>query len=204
MKSKWNLLYAAIATALLLTACSTDNDNTNGSSNPVEENEKKPNEGQDEADTPADTPDSDGMKDATLTDSEEQDYTIAVLPHYTLTSEEPGKDSLMSDADGSHFMRIETTVKEEGTYDYFVDNMIDVLEAASEGSTPSELTDEASIPKGDGIDNVKVFSTQTETGPVTGIVFERNNMIVRLTIFDSPEEEHFSNFLHMGETIMTK
>lgn len=201
MKSKWKFLYAAIATALLLSACGTDNGNenpdgkTNGSSNPVEETDRGTGEEQD-------APDS--MKEATLTASDAQDFKIAVLPQYTLTSEEPGKDSLFSNADGSHFMRIETTVKEEGTYDYLVTNMVDMLEATSEDSILTELTDEATIPSGDGIENVKALSTQTEYGPVTGIVFERDDMVVRLTIFDSPKEEHFTNFLHMGETIVNK
>ncbi|WP_318615963.1 hypothetical protein [Sporosarcina sp. YIM B06819] len=213
MKSKWNLLYAAIATALLLTACGTDtsNDNldsnSNGSPNPVEETDKGTVE---EPDTTEPTPDDtaggleDSMADAILTVSDAQDYEIAVLPNYTLTSEEPGKDSLFSNADGSLFMRIETTIKEEGTYDYLVENMIAVLEATSGGSTPTELSDAASIPTGDGIEHAKVLSVQTDNGPVTGIVFERDSMIVRLTIFDSPKEEHFSNFLHMGETIVAK
>src|SRR4051794_23927823 len=117
MKSKWKLLYAAIATALLLSACGTDNGNENpdgkrnGSTNPVEETDKGTGEEQDAPDKQ-----DDGMKEATLTASDAQDFSIAVLPQYTLTSEEPGKDSLFSNADGSHFMRIETRVKEEGTY----------------------------------------------------------------------------------------
>ncbi|MEK5040884.1 hypothetical protein [Sporosarcina sp. FSL K6-3457] len=219
MKSKWNLLYAAIATALLLTACGTDTSNENPDSNTnevpdqVEEVEVDPGTVEEpEVTDPveSETPDNpsegqdDNLKVETLTDSDAQDYAIAVLPDYTLTSEEPGKDSLFSNADGSHFMRIETTVKEEGTYDYLVENMGMVLEAASGGSTPTELTDAASLPTGDGIEKVKALSVQAENGPVTGIIFEREGMIIRLTIFDSLKEEHFSNFLHMGETIVAK
>ncbi len=191
MKSKWKLLYATIATASLLAACGTDtgkenpNGNTNGSTGNVEETV-------------------DIMKDAKVTDSDEQDYSIAVLPHYNLTSEEPGKDSLFTDKDGAYFMRIETTVNEDGMYDYFAENMVAVLEAASGGSKPIELTDEASIPSGEGIENAKVLSVQTNNGPVTGIVFERGNMAIRLTVFDSPKEEYFANFLLMGETIINK
>lgn len=215
MKSKWNLLYAAIATALLLTACGTDtsnenpDSNTNGAKPPVEETDKSSVDEQDSTDTVvSETPEasanqSAGMEEATLTDSDAQNYKIAVLPSYTLTSEEPGKDSLFSEEDGSYFMRIETVANEEGTYDYLVENMIAVLEATSEGSTPTEVTDETAIPSGDGIEHVKVLATQTANGPVTGIVFERGTIIVRLTIFDSPKEEHFLNFLHMSETIVT-
>ncbi|WP_342509083.1 hypothetical protein [Sporosarcina sp. FSL K6-2383] len=203
MKSKWSFLYAAIATALLLTACGTDTgkDNTdgstNGTANPVEDIDK----GIDDKQEPTDPVASNNeMEKATVTDSDEQNYTIAVLPDYTLTSEEPGKDSLFFDADGSQFMRIETIANEPGTYDHLVENMIAILEATNEASTPAKLTDEAAIPTGEGIENATVFAN----GSVTGIVFERGSMIVRLTIFDSPNKEHFLNFLHMGETIVTK
>lgn len=218
MKSKWNFLYAAIATALLLTACGTDTSNEDPDSsiieptNPVVEVEPESSNGDSDTTTnPADpeTPDkpSVGTEDVVgeegmLTDSDAQGYAIAVLPDYTLTSEEPGKDSLFSNADGSHFMRIETTAKEEGTYDYLAENMVTVLEAASGGSTPTELTDTEKMPTANGIENVKVLSIQSENGPVTGIIFEREGMIIRLTIFDSLKEEHYSNFLHMGETIV--
>ena len=37
------------------------------------------------------------MKDGCKLSSDEQNYSISVLPKYTLTSEEPGKDSLMAD-----------------------------------------------------------------------------------------------------------
>ncbi|WP_203246055.1 hypothetical protein [Sporosarcina beigongshangi] len=209
MKSKWKFLYAAIATALLLTACGTDtgkentDGKTNGSANPVEETDKVTEDEQEPAEPDAsETPDASNneMEEAIVTASDEQNYTISVLPDYTLTSEEPGKDSLFFDADGSQFMRIETMVNEQGTYDHLVENMKAILEAANEEGTPTELTDSAAIPTGDRIENATVFAN----GSVTGIVFERGSMIVRLTIFDSPNKEHFQNFLHMGETIESK
>lgn len=219
MKSKWNLLYAAIATTLLLSACGTDTGNenptgtTNGSSNAVEEPDKEPagedneeiTDGQeaepgDEIETPDGT--DDFMNDAQLTTSDAQDYAIAVLPHFTLTSEEPGKDSLYVDENGAYFMRIETMTKEDGAYDYAVENMTATLEASSGGNTPSELTDAASLPVGEGIENAKVLSVQSETGPVTGVIFERDDMLIVLTIFDSQKEEYFESFLRMGETIV--
>ena len=80
--------------------------------------------------------------------------------------------------------------------------MAAVLEASSGGVEPTEVTETASMPSGEGIENVKVLSVQAESGPVTGIIFERGEMVVRLTIFDSPKEEYFENFLRMGETIV--
>ena len=214
MKSRWKLIYAAIATTLLLTACGTSpetgNDGTNGSANEVETTDKgtvTENEGTEtEVADESTSPDSqvDILKDAQLKESDEQNYAISVLPDYTLTSEEPGKDSLMVTGDEAVFMRIETVKKEDGTYDYLADNMIAVLEASSDGGTPTEVTNAEAIPAAEGIENAKVLSVKAETASITGIIFERDEMIVRLTIYDSPKEEHFERFLHMGETIVSK
>ncbi|WP_342512775.1 hypothetical protein MKY34_19510 [Sporosarcina sp. FSL K6-1522] len=139
-----------------------------------------------------------------LTQSDEQDYAIAILPNYTLTSEEPGKDSLYVNNDESIFMRIETVAKENASYDSLVEDTKNMLEAISDGNTPSELTDTASLPAGEGIDNVTALTVKTPAGSFTGMVFERDGLLIKLTIFDSAQEEHFQNFLKMGETIVKK
>ncbi|MBE1553644.1 hypothetical protein [Sporosarcina limicola] len=228
MKSKWSLLYTAIAAALLLSACGTEtgkdspDNSTSGSKVAVAEPEKNGDveEEEEEEEKEAIVPEKaevaeidktgaidksiDGqlMNEAKLTKSDEQGYAMSVLPAYKLASEEPGRDSLAAVENESVFMRIETMTNEEGTYDYLVENMVDVLEASSNGRTPVELTEEASTPTGEGIKNVKVLSVQAESSTVTGIVFERGDILVRLTIFDSPKEEHFESFLRMGETII--
>ena len=209
MKSRWSLLYAAIATTLLLTACGTSTDkdpeSTNGSADVVENVDKGTGTEVKEPDTEVDESQEDIMKDAKLTDSDEQNYAISVLPDFSLTSEEPGKDSLISTKNEAVFMRIETIAKDEGTYDHLAENMIAVLEAsAGDGSAPIEVLDEKSIPTADGIENAKVLTIKAETASITGIIFERDNMVVRLTIYDSPKEEYFEQFLRMAETIVTK
>jgi hypothetical protein len=215
MKSKWNLLFASAAIALLLSACGTDqsngtpNDTTDDTPDveEVENGSSVENAGEDVEEPETDVQkenEEDVLKDAVPTASDAQNYTISVLPNYTLTSEEPGKDSLLADDNETVFMRIETAQKEEGTYDYFSENLTAILEASSGGVAPTEVTDTTLIPSGEGIENAKVFSVQAESGPVTGIVFERDNMVVRLTIFDSSKEEHFNEFLKMSETIVEK
>ncbi|MFC5588612.1 hypothetical protein ACFPRA_06925 [Sporosarcina soli] len=210
MKSKWNLLFASAAIALLLSACGTDQSNgtpndTTDDTPEVENGSSVENDGEDVEEPETDVQkenEEDVLKDAVPTASDAQNYTISVLPNYTLTSEEPGKDSLLADDNEAVFMRIETAPKEEGTYDYFTENLTAILEASSGGVAPTEVTDTTLIPSGEGIENAKVFSVQAESGPVTGIVFERGNMVVRLTIFDSSKEEHFNQFLKMSETIV--
>ncbi len=208
MKSRWSLLYAAIATTLLLTACGTstdkDQESTNGSAGVVENGDKdKVTEGK-EPDTEVDKSQEDIMKNAKPIESDEQSYAISVLPDYSLLSEEPGKDSLISANNDTVFMRIETVVKEDNTYDYLAENMIAVLEASGDGSAPIEVLDEKSIPTAEGIENAKVLAIKADTASITGIIFERDNMVVRLTIYDSPKDEYFEQFLRMAETIVTK
>lgn len=201
MTGKWNLLFASIATTLLLSACGTDTatknpeGSTNGSTGVVEETDQ-------ETTNEAAGSQDDVLHNAVQTTSAEQNYTIDVLPNYKLISEEPGKDSLLIVDNESVFMRIETMAIEDGIYDYLAENMVAVLEAASGGATPTELTDTASAPSGEGVEHAKVLSVQGEAGSITGVIFERDGMIVRLTIFDSPKDEHYTEFLRMGETIV--
>ena len=175
-----------------------DQESTNGSTGVVENVDKGTVTEGKEPDTEVAEGQEDIMKDAELIESDEQSYAISVLPDYTLTSEEPGKDSLISANNEAVFMRIETVAKEDGTYDYLAENMVAVLEASGDGSAPIEVLDEKSIPVAEGIENAKVLALKAETASITGIIFERDNMVVRLTIYDSPKEEYFEQFLRMS------
>src|SRR5690606_35222810 len=135
------------------------------------------------------------------TESDAQSYSMEVLPGYTLTSEEPGRDSLFAEEEPSAFMRIETQPAEDGSYDYLLENMQEVLKASSNGGEPEELTDIYSDAADKGIENAKAFKVDSETGPVTGVIFEKDEMVVRLTLFDNADEEYKTDFLNMGQTI---
>jgi len=214
MKFNWKMVCTGFAAALLLTACGTDNadpkqgttpdneeqavDETNGSSTDGTSTDSASEAGSNNEDA---NEAADKMADAVLTKSDAQQFAMEVLPGYTLTSEEPGRDSLYADDNPNAFMRIETQPAEDGTYDYLVDNMQEVLKAASNGGEPEELTNVYTDVTDKGIENAKAFKVDSETGPVTGIVFEKEGMIVRLTLFDNAKEDHKDDFLNMGQTI---
>lgn len=141
-------------------------------------------------------------KEAQLTKSDEQDYSVYVLPTYELTSEEPGRDSLYFGGDGSLFMRIETIVAEEDTYANALENTVALLEASSDDGTPEEITDTALFPSNEGITNPKGYSLHLDAVSLSGWVFERDGIVVKLTIFDTPQNQHYEAFLRMAETIM--
>lgn len=229
MKNKWRILCVSAALALVLSACGStvtedkelekedapvvqdkDIEKVEGVNEPEEEDEEVKNDESTENDSvnteakdeTVSNNTTDLKNEATLVDSDAQDFSMYVLPGYKLTSEEPGRDSLYSESDESFFMRIETMPKEEGTYDYLAENMLTLLDATSDGDAPVELSEASTLPSGDGITNVKAYSVKAETGPVTGILFERGDLIVRLTIFDSPEAKYFKDSLQMGETVI--
>lgn len=213
MKIKCKILYTGLAATLLLAACGTESNNEEPakekqeqSVNPSEESstdESTTTDGtgessSDDSETSSDS--SDELADATLTESDEQPYALKVLPGYTLTSEEPGRDSLYSNTNESAFMRIETKTTEDGLYDYLAENMQEVLKASSDGVEPEEVKD-VYANSNEGVSNVQAFKVETATGPVTGVLFEKGDMIVRLTIFDAQDGEFTNEFLKMGETI---
>lgn len=150
------------------------------------------------------TEESEASTETGVVDSDNQDFSMNLLANYELSSEEPGRDIVYPKEDDIHFMRIETMENEEGNYDYLKDNMLVVLEASSNGETPTEVTDPESIPAGDSITKALAYEVNAETGPVTGIIFERDDLIVRLTIFDSENKDYFKDFLDMGATVNQK
>lgn len=184
-----------------------DDKDNHDSENGTEEEDENTNEGADSVDPEqnADKESDNLLANAQQVDSDAQDFTMQILPMYSLTSEEPGRDSLYLTEDGNIFMRIETLPNDAESYDFFKENIVSLLEAVSaDGNAPTELTDEDKLPQGENIENAIGYTVDTAEGVTSGIVFERNNLLVRLTIFDDANNNHFNNFLKMGETITSK
>lgn len=132
-----------------------------------------------------------------LTESDEQPYELHVLPGYALTSEEPGKDSLYKEDDPSVFMRIET----------FASGEVDFSQAEAQAKeTLKAVNAEAEIAEGQKLESADIvksssFEVPSAEGKVTGVVFEQENQLVRLTIFDSEAVQATADFIAMGQTI---
>lgn len=135
--------------------------------------------------------------EGTLTESDEQPYELHVLPGYALTSEEPGKDSLYKEDDPSVFMRIET----------FASGEVDFSQAEAQAKeTLKAVNAEAEIAEGQKLESADIvksssFEVPSAEGKVTGVVFEQENQLVRLTIFDSEAVQATADFIAMGQTI---
>lgn len=199
---RWKLLSAVLMMMLLLTACGKDKGDNQGNANAGNPVEQPGDEGVISDPLPLE-PDNNFLEESTEIASDTQNYSIHVLPQYKLTGEEPGKDVLYLEENDSHFMRIETFHNEESiTFNDALNNMKEVLEAASNGQTPTELKGESFVPDHEGILQAATFTVDTNEGAVTGVVFEREGFIVKLTIFESTESQNFNDFLQMGETII--
>lgn len=155
-----------------------------------------------EDNTTAEQKSDDFQTNAKQVDSDAQDFTMHILPEYTLTSEEPGKDSLYVTDDGNIFMRIETMPFDQETYDYFKENTLSLLESIkADGETVVEANP---LPYGENIKDTVGYTVKANENMLTGYVFERDGLLVHLTIFDTLDGEHFNDFLQMGETITSK
>lgn len=140
---------------------------------------------------------------ATLTDSDEQNYSIYKLDGFSLTGEEPNKDSLYLDDNPAVFMRVETISKDDASLEIIANNMFETIAAVSVNKEPVEI-EKDKLPQGEGISNPSGYQTTFELGTVSGYVFEQGNLIVRLTIFDQESVKLTDAFLKMGETVAAK
>lgn len=228
MNIKWKLLTVLLSSAMLLAACNDSEDAgiqdeenappvTQGADGTVENNTPEEQEEppvDDESQEPVLRKDelslsythNDVQKEETgyLTASDEQNYSLYKLDGFELTGEEPNKDALYFVEDDSVFMRIETISDQEADYEIILHNMMQTLAAVSFDEEPTKITESNKLPTGEGIENAVGFEVHKEIGTITGYVFERNGMIVRLTVFDRNSANLTDAFLKMGETIDIK
>ncbi|MDW0109395.1 hypothetical protein [Sporosarcina aquimarina] len=144
------------------------------------------------------------LEGAEDTDSDEQDFKMQVLPEYKLTSEEPGRDVLYAEADSEYFMKVETTKASESDYDKSLENWNETLAASSSEASPVELTDEKLLPQNDDFEKLKAYRVAAAEGPITAMIFQRDDLLVRVMMYDNTDEKYYDDFLRMAETIQAK
>ncbi|ANU13713.1 hypothetical protein B481_2270 [Planococcus halocryophilus Or1] len=196
MKKNLFLLSSIMMVSLLLTAClSRDEEAVN---EPVESTEQAPTEEQSTPDEGESTESTELTEPSgTLTQSDGQNYELYVQDGYELTAEEPNKDVLYVADNTAVFMRVETFSLDEADYDFVADTMQQTLAAVNPEQEPVEVTDF----NHDAATQSTVFNVPSSEGTVTGIVYELENLIVRLTIFDDSTVNATEDFIAMGKTI---
>lgn len=234
--TKWSAMFSGIAiTTLLLTGCSTANDNTakeNPSTNQngaAQTEEPKTNETENnaaqteepkntEATEATETSDAADATEATtqeqasekanektltykfnsetktgtavLKTSDNQPYSIYVLPEFELNAEEPGKDVLLLTENDSIFMRIEL-LPDNVDWAATEENVKTQLGAVSETITDPGLA----------IENGVAYEATTNNEVVTGVLLKDEKAPVRLTMFTTKDADYRQAFLEMAKTI---
>lgn len=232
MNLKWTSLSILLASALFLAACSADEDNTKEDNTPEqqqpsEQPDQEPNEDDSTEPVTSDEPveDDTSVEPALredeasltytlngeqkeeigyLTESDQQNYSLYKLDGYELTGEEPNKDALYAVENDAVFMRIETISTNDADYEVILNNMMDTMAAISIDEEPVKITEEGRLPVGNGITNAVGYEVPKEIGTISGYVFERDGLIVRLTIFDRNDANLTDALLKMGETVNLK
>lgn len=135
-----------------------------------------------------------------LTVSESQSYAVYLLPDYDLTAEEPGKDIIYWTENDELFMRVETFKPEETDFKFAEESMKETLMASGKDAELTELPAFKDVE----FKSSSLYETSTENGKVTGIAFEKEGLIVKLTIFDQTDATITNEFVNMGKTISAK
>lgn len=180
----------------------TSDDGTEEESTEEAEQEPESSEAVEESEEPAEEPaeHNPAVSEGTLTSSDSQSYEIYLLPAYELTAEEPNKDVVFATGNDALFMRIETFNPDEADFAFAKESIQQTVQASNENA---ELTELASF-EGAEFKNSALYEIPTENGKVTGVAFEKDGLVVKLTIFDLTESHVTEEFLNMGKTVSAK
>ncbi|MGE7945845.1 hypothetical protein [Lysinibacillus sp. NPDC093688] len=142
----------------------------------------------------------DKTETATESKSADQGYKMQQLPGFTLTQEEPGKDMLVSKENAEVFMRIEDV--SQSSYDEAKTSMQDYMNAV--GETSSLSSEDLAAFK--GVKNIEgyVVNFEEDKEKVIGVIFEKDGLIIKLTIHDNDELDLTDAMFKMAATISKK
>ena len=222
MKKNYLSILALLLTAFLVVGCNTtekteDNDtNQNTPSNSATQETPEDSEAEDNTQDSSTQTDSttnpskqeityeqngeDKKETATESQSVDQDYKLHQLPGFTLSQEEPGKDIFVSNDDDEVFMRVETISTTDNTYDSVKSSLIEYMNAV--GTTTSLPADMLQVFK--DAKSAEGYVVDFEDEKVIGVVIEKNDLIVKLTIHDNNTQDLTAAMLAMAATITQK
>ncbi|MER2169664.1 MAG: hypothetical protein ABS938_03415 [Psychrobacillus psychrodurans] len=178
---------------LLITACgssekeATPDDQVTGSTNSSEESGSEQ---------------EDAESTGTVTESDNQEYSISVIDGYELTAEEPNKDMLFNKENEEQSMRIEVYNASEVNMADVTNELAETVKASNPEGNITEITDKALIPSGDKVEDVKSYKAEIPDGNnVYGYTFLQDGLGVKLTVFDTAESPGIEDFIKMANTI---
>lgn len=134
---------------------------------------------------------------AFLTESDNQDYSLYILPDYELTGEEPRKDVLYFKDNDTLFMRIELLPKDANLED-------EIRTAKSQLESVSSDIKEAKPEGHEWLNDASAFTADNGEDKVSAYLVPQNDWLLKLTIFTTAKESTEDPFLKMAETIDEK
>lgn len=137
---------------------------------------------------------------ATESQSADQNYKLHQLPGFTLSPEEPGKDIYVSNDDDQVFMRVETISTTDNTYDNVKSSLVEYMNAV--GTTTPLPADMLKVFK--EAKSAEGYEVDFESEKVIGVVIEKDDLIVKLTIHDNDTQDLTAAMLAMAATITQK
>ncbi|WP_370222126.1 hypothetical protein [Cytobacillus sp.] len=221
MKNMAKLILMLGLFAAILTGCGTTQDDSGNEADPGQNEEETASEGQDGQEQTeeqnSEEDDSVGEGDsvirileqnmaymvegeakeetAFLKHSDNQNYSIYVLPAYELTAEEPNKDALYLSENDQVFMRIEL-LPNDADWNMIEENTKAQLGAVSENVQTSEA------PLDNFYKDATVMKAEGNGELVSAYLVKNEDLSLKLTLFNKEEADHEDAFLQMAKTIM--
>ncbi|MBP2239927.1 hypothetical protein J2Z40_000480 [Cytobacillus eiseniae] len=216
--AKWLLLSGLLA--MILTGCGTNEEvkeETNGTT-PIENVEQEEQNTEDQAEENVDPVKEEVTEDETirndeqnlqyefngeqkeatakLTQSDNQNFSLYVLPEYVLTAEEPHKDVLYYTENEQSFMRIELLPADANW-----DTVIETAKAQLESVNAEVKTIDA--PDDDFFQETTALETAKDMDVVTALLIKNEKQPIKLTIFTKSDSDNKDAYIQMAKTIST-
>lgn len=134
---------------------------------------------------------------AFLKHSNNQGYSLYILPDYELTAEEPNKDVVILKSDGDIFMRIEL-FPSSVEWSQMETTAIEQLKAVSPD------VKEIKVPEREFFLDSKAYETMLNGDIVTAYLIKNSEGLIKLTTFTKENVDHRDPFLVMAETIINE
>jgi hypothetical protein len=135
---------------------------------------------------------------AFLRESDNQDFSLHVLPDYELTGEEPRKDVLYFKENDSQFMRIEL-LPSSTPLNEAAETAREQLEAVSPDVKEVKPSDSDAWLK-----EALIYQAENGQDQTIALLIPKKEFLLKLTIFTSADHPMEDPFLKMAETIESK
>jgi hypothetical protein len=131
---------------------------------------------------------------AVLEKSDNQNYSLYVLPSYELTAEEPNKDVLYLTENDQVFMRIEL-LPEDTDWEMAEENAKSQLTAVSSEVQSAEASDD------EFLQDAIIYEAASEEDKAAVYLIKNDKQPLKLSIYTKNDADHTDAFIQMAKTI---